>query len=138
MPEYGNPDSEVDFKNIVKYSPLHNVPKSGHYPATLVTTCKTTIRSYKIIILITIFDLSLHSADHDDRVVPSHSLKFISELQHNLGEKLSSNTPLMIRVGKMSGHGGGISTTKQIEENVDLISFIMNSLKLQKFNQFEG
>jgi len=41
--EYGNPDKEVDFKNLIKYSPLHNVPKSGKYPATLIATCEHKI-----------------------------------------------------------------------------------------------
>ncbi len=92
-----------------------------------------------------------------DRVVPAHSLKFISQLQHNLGEKLSNSTPFMVRVDTNSGHRGGISTTKevkfkqthfthfntliklkillQIEKNADLISFIINSLKIQKLNR---
>ena len=57
--EYGNSDDENQFSNLIKYSPLHNIKKGIEYPATLVTT-----------------------ADRDDRVVPAHSFKFISELQH--------------------------------------------------------
>ena len=62
--DYGNPDEKLHFENIIKFSPLHNVnpPASGQYPAMLLTT-----------------------ADHDDRVVPSHTLKFIAQLQHALG-----------------------------------------------------
>ena len=62
--DFGNPDEEISFNNVIKFSPLHNIkaPKSGQYPAVLLTT-----------------------ADHDDRVVPSHSLKFIAELQQTMG-----------------------------------------------------
>ncbi|KAF7490254.1 Prolyl endopeptidase [Sarcoptes scabiei] len=106
--EYGDPDnSEEFFHYIHRYSPLHNVPKNiTKYPATLLLT-----------------------ADHDDRVVPLHSYKMIAQLQQTLGEQLPQ-TPLMIRIDTDSGHGGGKPTEKIIEENVDVYSFIINSLNL--------
>ena len=51
--EYGSPDNAADYKVLRAYSPLHNIRKGTKYPATLVTT-----------------------ADHDDRVMPGHSLKY--------------------------------------------------------------
>jgi prolyl oligopeptidase len=55
--DYGCADNEEDFKYLIKYSPIHNVPEDKPYPALLVST-----------------------ADHDDRVSPLHSYKYISEV----------------------------------------------------------
>lgn len=108
--DYGDPKEEQHFKNLLKYSPYHNIPEmSEHYPATLLLT-----------------------ADHDDRVVPLHSLKFIAELQHKLGEKLP-NTPLIIRVDTKSGHGAGKPVWKVVDEYTDIFSFLYNTLKLENY-----
>ena len=58
--EYGNSE-EGDVDYLLKYSPLHTVKKSV-YPAMLVIT-----------------------GDHDDRVVPLHSYKYVAELQYTAG-----------------------------------------------------
>lgn len=106
--EYGSPDDdEKHFRNLISYSPLHTIPKNvDRYPATLLLT-----------------------ADHDDRVVPIHSFKFIAELQYRLGKHLP-RTPLMIRIDTKAGHGFGKPVEKIIEELVDCYSFIFNSLSL--------
>ena len=94
--EYGSSDEEEHFKNLYSYSPLHNIKEEVAYPATLVTT-----------------------ADHDDRVVPAHSFKFIAEMQ----EKHTGNNPVLIRIETRSGHGAS-STTKRIEEISDKWAFM--------------
>lgn len=98
--DYGKSDEEEAFKYLVKYSPVHNV-KPVAYPATLVMT-----------------------ADHDDRVVPAHSFKFISELQRNQkGVK-----PVLVRIEKKAGHGAGKPISKVIDESADFYSFLFYNM----------
>jgi len=108
---YGSSDIAEEFSNLLSISPLHNIKsdsESGQQPATLLLT-----------------------ADHDDRVVPSHSLKYIATLQHVCGSKLQQTNPLMIRVDCKSGHGAGKPTSKSIEEYTDIFCFLVRSLGLQ-------
>uniref|UniRef100_A0A6A7FQF3 Prolyl endopeptidase n=2 Tax=Hirondellea gigas TaxID=1518452 RepID=A0A6A7FQF3_9CRUS len=107
--DYGSPDEREHFTNLYKFSPYHNVrmPETGQHPATLLLT-----------------------ADHDDRVVPLHSFKLISEMQHKLSAKQQTN-PLLIRIDTKAGHGGGKPTMKVIEETTDIFCFAMNCLKLR-------
>lgn len=102
--EYGNSDNQEQFKYLVKYSPLHNIKDSVKYPATLVTT-----------------------GDHDDRVVPSHSFKFIATLQAKAAAK-NPTIPYMVRIDTNAGHGAGKPTSKLIEEEADVWAFTMFNL----------
>jgi prolyl oligopeptidase len=94
--DYGSSDDEEQFRALYAYSPLHNLKAGTRYPATLVTT-----------------------ADHDDRVVPAHSFKFIAALQ----AAHAGTAPVMIRIDTEAGHGAGKPTTKQIEEATDRLAF---------------
>lgn len=98
--DYGKSDDPEAFEYLIKYSPLHNV-KEREYPATFIMT-----------------------ADHDDRVVPAHSFKFAAELQH----KQQGNNPVLIRVETSAGHGAGKPTSKLIEENADMLSFMFYNM----------
>ncbi len=99
--DYGSAEKDVaNFKNLFAYSPLHNIKSTIKYPPTLVTT-----------------------ADHDDRVVPAHSFKYIATLQ----EKYKGENPVIIRIDTNSGHGAS-NTKKSIEQIADIYSFIFNSI----------
>ena len=100
--EYGSSDSARYFTYLHGYSPLHNIKKGVVYPATMVTT-----------------------ADHDNRVVPAHSFKFIATLQ-----ALHSGTePVLIRIQTRSGHGAS-NTSKAIEEAADRWAFMFYNMGL--------
>jgi prolyl oligopeptidase len=103
IPDYGSSEArEEEFKALYAYSPYHNI-RATSYPPTLITT-----------------------ADHDDRVVPAHSLKYAARLQ----EMQQGDAPVLIRVETKSGHGS-VSTTKQIEEVADIYSFLMHTLGVE-------
>jgi prolyl oligopeptidase len=95
VPEYGTASAPEQFKFLFKYSPLHNLKTGTCYPATLVTT-----------------------ADHDDRVVPSHSFKFAAALQAAQG----CPKPVLIRVETQGSHGYR-PTDKRIAEVADQWAF---------------
>ena len=67
------------------------------------------------------------TADHDDRVVPSHSYKFAAALQ----TAQEGTAPILIRIESKSGHGGGTPTGKQIEKQADLLAFLVKSLDVR-------
>lgn len=99
--DYGSSEKdEANFKNLYAFSPLHNVSTTANYPSTLVTT-----------------------ADHDDRVVPAHSFKYIATMQ----EKYKGKNPLLIRIDTNSGHGAS-NTKKNIETIADIYSFIFSEM----------
>jgi len=104
--DYGTAEDSKEMFNYLKgYSPVHNVKAGVSYPATMVTT-----------------------GDHDDRVVPAHSFKFVAELQ----DKNVGNNPMLIRIDVNAGHGAGKSVQQTINENADIQAFTLWNMGVTK------
>ncbi|XP_049318441.1 prolyl endopeptidase isoform X2 [Bactrocera dorsalis] len=112
--DYGDPIEKEHFENLLKYSPLHNVhfpnKKCEQYPSTLILT-----------------------ADHDDRVSPLHSLKFVAALQDAVRNSAQEN-PILLRVYSKAGHGAGKPTSKRIEESADILTFLRKTINVDVVN----
>ncbi len=106
--DYGtSAQSKEMFEYLLGYSPVHNVVRGVDYPATLVTT-----------------------ADHDDRVVPAHSYKFIAELQ----DKHDGGAPVMIRIDVNAGHGAGMPLSKAIDLTADIYAFTLFNMGVESLD----
>jgi prolyl oligopeptidase len=101
--DLGHPDDPNEFPWLYRTSPLHNLVAGTRYPATLVVT-----------------------ADHDVRVAPLHSYKFAAALQAAQG----GAAPILLRVATDSGHGGGHSTSQQIDQQAEILAFAAKHLGL--------
>jgi prolyl oligopeptidase len=79
--EYGVATDPDAFQWLRAYSPVHNVRRGVCHPATLVMT-----------------------ADHDDRVVPSHSYKFAAALQAAQSAVWGCERPVLLRIESRASH----------------------------------
>jgi prolyl oligopeptidase len=95
--DYGDPEVAADFATALAYSPLHRITPGTAYPPTLVLT-----------------------GDHDDRVVPLHSHKFVATLQR----AQSGPGPVLTRIETATGHGAGKPTSLVAAEWADLLAFV--------------
>jgi prolyl oligopeptidase len=77
--EYGISTNEVDFKNLIHYSPVHNVKQGVEYPSTLIIAAK-----------------------NDERPPPFQSYKFLAQLQ----QKSIGSNPHIMYFQEDSGHNG--------------------------------
>jgi prolyl oligopeptidase len=103
--DYGCSDKKEEFDTLIKYSPCHNINKDKQYPPLLLTT-----------------------ADHDDRVTPLHSYKYIAELQHT---HPNNPQPLLVRIEVKAGHGSSMPLSKRIAETADVYAFICKALNIK-------
>lgn len=101
--DFGSPQDPEQFRWLLAYSPLHNVRPGTCYPPTMLLT-----------------------GDHDDRVVPGHSLKFAATLQ----SAQACDAPVLLRVETAAGHGAGKPMSKVIAENTDRLTFIEVALEV--------
>ena len=101
--DYDCSDEADGFKYLMTYSPVHTLKAGVKYPPTLVTT-----------------------GDHDDRVVPAHSHKFIATLQ----AAQAGSAPVLTRIETNAGHGAGKPTAKQIAERADQWAFLVKNLTM--------
>ena len=100
--EYGSADDPKAVSRTCSSTRRCTTSRAGAcYPATLITT-----------------------ADHDDRVVPSHSFKFAAALQVAQGWR----KPVLIRVETQGSHGYR-PTDKRIAELADEWSFALANMK---------
>jgi prolyl oligopeptidase len=98
--EYGLPSEPEAFRWLRAYSPLHNIRPGVCYPATLITT-----------------------ADHDDRVVPSHSYKFAAALQAAQAAVPGCERPVLLRT-EVAGSHGYRPLDRRIAERADIWAFV--------------
>lgn len=102
LDEFGDPNIENDFNNLLKYSPLHNIKEDVNYPTTLILT-----------------------SENDDRVPPIHSYKFAAKLQNRIAQK----NAIYLQVKENSGHYGSVSNYKNdTYQEAEFYSFIWEEL----------
>ncbi len=101
--EYGTSSIKNDFPNLINYSPLHNLKPGVKYPATLAIT-----------------------ADHDDRVPPLHTYKFMATLQE-FGDPAN---PYLLKVVHGGGHYGSTNLKQKLETEALKYLFLFRNLNV--------
>lgn len=99
--EYGSAENADQFPYIYAYSPYHHVKAGQVYPSILFMT-----------------------ADTDTRVDPMHAKKMAALMQAQAANGQSKDRPILLRIESKAGHGAGKPVSKQIEEFVDIYSFL--------------
>ena len=101
VPEYGSSDDPQQFSWLYAYSPYHHVKAGTEYPAILFMT-----------------------ADTDTRVDPMHAKKMAALMQAQAANGQSRERPILLRVDTKAGHGAGKPIAKQIDDLIDIYSFL--------------
>lgn len=94
--EFGSPDDPVEGAYLAGYSPYHNVRADRQYPTMMFVSAL------------------------NDRIAPPHDpLKMVARLQ----AAGAQGGPYLLLPLRASGHGGGVTLTALIEQDVDELSF---------------
>ena len=96
VPEYGSATNAEQFDWLRAYSPYQRVKPGVKYPAVMFV-----------------------SGDSDTRVDPLHARKMAALMQ-----SLGGDNPVLLHYDVSSGHAGGKSVDKSIEDNADLLQFL--------------
>jgi len=108
IPEYGSSEDPKQFDWLHAYSPYHHVKEGIEYPAVLFMT-----------------------ADTDTRVDPMHAKKMAALMQAEAANGRNRERPILLRVDTKAGHGAGKPIAKQIDDLVDIYSFLFWQLGMQ-------
>jgi len=99
--EFGTVKDPDQFQALYAYSPYHHVKDGTAYPAILMLT-----------------------GENDHRVNPLQSRKMIARLQ----AATSSDRPILLRTTSNAGHGIGTALDEEIEQDADVLSFLLDQL----------
>lgn len=108
VPEYGSAEDPKQFDWLYAYSPYHHVKQGTEYPAVLFMT-----------------------ADTDTRVDPMHAKKMAALMQAEAANGQSRERPILLRIDTKAGHGAGKPIAKQIDDMVDIYSFLFWQLGMK-------
>jgi prolyl oligopeptidase len=100
VPEYGTVKDPEQFRALYAYSPYHHVRDGVAYPAVLFLT-----------------------GANDPRVNPMQSRKMTARLQ-------AAGARVLLRTSATSGHGYGTRLDDQIEQEVDVLAFLFDQLRM--------
>jgi prolyl oligopeptidase len=103
--EYGSVKDPEQFRALYAYSPYHHVQDGVAYPAILFLT-----------------------GANDPRVDPFHSRKMTARLQAAAAALGRAARPVLLRTSDDAGHGGDTPLDAEIEEYVDVYSFLFREL----------
>ncbi len=99
--EYGTVNDSLSFLNLLSYAPYQNIRDEVNYPMMLVIT-----------------------SDHDDRVPPLHSYKFVARLQN----RDAQGNPVYLMVEKKGGHNGVITNKSITNKMIDVYGLVLYEL----------
>ncbi|HEY8669413.1 MAG TPA: prolyl oligopeptidase family serine peptidase, partial [Terriglobales bacterium] len=102
--EFGTVKDPEQFKALYAYSPYHHVKDGTKYPAIMFLT-----------------------GENDHRVNPMQSRKMAARLQAANG----SDHPILLRTTASAGHGIGTALNERIEQNADVMSFLLDQFQIQ-------